>query len=175
VSGDRTPAAALSLWRLEEQGAGDWELTGIEPRPLHRGWPLYEPPGHFAQGSILDCSASDLIDFAVRQALGRNSGGWWECDLSDDSLTWTAGIYEMFGLPQGAKVSREDAVALYSEESRAAMQRLRSYAIENQRPFVLDARIRPPGAAEERWMRLIAAPVVEGGRTVRLHGLKLWV
>jgi PAS domain-containing protein len=150
-------------------------LTGIEPRPLHRGWPLYEPAGHFAAGSMLDCSAADLADFAARQALGRNRGGWWECDLSDDSLTWTAGIYELFGLPQGARISRDEAVAFYSEESREAMQRLRTYAIEKHQPFVLDARIRPAGAAEDRWMRLIAAPVVEDGVTVRLHGLKLWL
>jgi PAS domain-containing protein len=150
-------------------------LTATEPRPLHRGWPLYEVPRRFELGSILDCAHDDLADFAVRQALGHNRGGWWDCDLADNRLTWTAGVYDIFGLPQGAEVARDEAVAFYCEDSRAALERLRSYSIARQRGFVLDARIRPAGGAAVRWMRVIAAPVFEDGRAVQLHGLKLWL
>lgn len=150
-------------------------MNPIEPRPLHRGWPLHEPPRHFELGCLLDNPNSDLADFAVRQALGHNRAGWWECDLSNDSLTWTAGVYEIFGLPQGAVVTRAEAIALYCEESRVAMERLRSDAIAQQRGFVLDARIRPASGGPERWMRLIGSPDCEGGRSDRLHGLKLWL
>jgi hypothetical protein len=148
-------------------------LTGIEPRPLHSGWLLNEPPRHFEAGFILDCNPAELTDFAVRQALGHKRSGWWECDLSDDSLTWTAGVYEIFGLAQGTVVTRDEAVSLYCEESRASMERLRSYSIANRTGFVLDARIKPANGEPRRWMRLIAAPVCEGDRIVRLHGLKL--
>lgn len=98
--------------------------------------------------------------------------GLWECDLSDDSLIWSGGIYDIFGLPRGATVSRDEAVSLYAEDSRASMERLRAYAIKHRRGFTLDAKIRP-ASGPSRWMRLIAAPVCEGGRVVRLHGLKL--
>ncbi|HEY4070966.1 MAG TPA: hypothetical protein VGM04_05350, partial [Sphingomicrobium sp.] len=99
--------------------------------------------------------------------------GWWECDLSDNSLTWTVGVYEIFGLAQGAVVTRDEAVRLYCEESRAAMERLRSYSIANRTGFVLDAQIKPANGEPLRWMRLIGAPVYEGDRPARLHGLKL--
>ena len=95
-----------------------------------------------------------------------------ECDLGDDSLIWSGGVYDIFGLPRGAAVSRDEAVALYAEDSRARMERLRSYAIRHRRGFTIDAEIRP-ASGQVRWMRLIAAPVCEGERVVRLHGLKL--
>jgi len=85
-------------------------LTGIEPRPLHCGWPLYEAPRHFELGRLLDASAADLADFAVRQALGHKRAGWWECDLATSALTWTAGVYEIFDLPQGASITRDEAL-----------------------------------------------------------------
>jgi len=142
---------------------------------LHRGWPLHEPTRHFELGSTLECSASGLADFAVRQVLGHARAGWWECDLADNSLTWTAGVFEILGVPQGAALKRDEALALYCEESRAAMERLRSYSITQQQSFVIDARIKPASGGPERWMRLIGAPVIEDGKPVRLHGLKLWL
>ncbi|HEX3677433.1 MAG TPA: hypothetical protein VHU79_08600 [Sphingomicrobium sp.] len=150
-------------------------MTTIEPRPLNRGWPLFEAPRRFELGSIFDCAPSDLADFAVRQALGHNRAGWWECDLADNGLTWTSGVYDIFGLPQTAAITRNEAAALYFEDSRGAMERLRSYSIAHRHGFVLDARIRPVSGEARRWMRLIAAPVCEQGRSVRLHGLKLWL
>lgn len=145
----------------------------IEPRPLYSGWPLHEVGRHFELGSIIEIGPGELAHFAVRQALGRNRAGWWECDLSDNSLTWTAGVYEIFGLPEGAPVTRQEAVALYSEPSRSAMERLRNYSIANRAAFVIDAKIRPASGEPERWMRLIGAPVWENGRVAKLEGLKL--
>ena len=52
------------------------------------------------------------------------------------------------------------------------MERLRSYAIEHKRGFTLDAEIRP-AVGGRRSMRLIAAPVCDGDKVIRLHGLKL--
>jgi hypothetical protein len=69
-------------------------------------------------------------------------------------------------------VRRDEAVAFYGEDSRAKMERLRSYAIRHKRGFTLDVEIRA-AVGESRWVRLIAAPVCEGNRVARLHGLKL--
>lgn len=150
-------------------------MSSFEPRPLSIGWPLYEPRRQFELGSLLGCAADDLSDFAVRQALGRNRAGWWECDLAKNALTWTSGVYEIFGLPPDAAITRSEAVGLYTEGSRSAMERLRSYSIAHGGAFVLDAEVRPASGGANRWMRLIGAPVTEEGRTVRLHGLKLWL
>lgn len=52
------------------------------------------------------------------------------------------------------------------------MERLRSYAIGHKRGFTLDTEIRP-AVGGNRWMRLIAAPVCDGEKVQKLHGLKL--
>lgn len=71
-------------------------------------------------------------------------------------------------------MTRDEAVALYAEDSRAVMEKLRAYAIRHRRGFTLDVEIRP-ATAPRRWMRLIAAPVLAGDNIVRLQGLKFLV
>ena len=147
-------------------------MKATEPLPLHHSWPLYEQPRHFELGYILNCAVTDVVEPSEVGGLGVHHVGCWECNLADNSLIWSGGVYDIFGLPRGAAISRTDAVALYSEESRAAMERLRAHAIEHKQGFTLDAELRPM-VGGRRWMRLIAAPVCVGDQVVRLHGLKL--
>ena len=150
-------------------------MKPTEPLALHHSWPLFERRRHFDLGYVYSCPPSDSTLFAAsddyKQELARRGVGLWACDLSDNSLTWSGEVYDIFGLPRGANVRREEAVALYAEDSRAVMERLRAYAIKHRRGFTLDAEIRP-SLTGSRWMRLTAAPVFEGSRIVRLHGLK---
>jgi PAS domain-containing protein len=147
-------------------------MNAIEPLALHCSWPIYEKARHFELGSLLSCAVIDVVGPARVGELGIHHAGCWECDLtSGDALTWSGGVYDIFGLPRGVRISRDEAAALYSEESRAAMERLRNYAIRHKRGFTLDAQIRP-ATGGSRWMRLIAVPVIEEDRAVRLHGLK---
>ena len=150
-------------------------MRATEPLQLHHSWPLNEQPRRFELGCVLNCAVTDIIEPAEVGRLGVHHAGCWECDLADNGLTWSGGVYDIFGLPRGAPVSRDEAAALYGAESRAAMERLRAYAIEHKRGFTLDTEIFAAAGGERRWMRLIAAPVCEGGRVVRLHGLKLIV
>lgn len=82
--------AAHSLFAEEgPRGPGAKEsakLISIEPRPLHRGWPLFEASRHFELGSVFDCNEGDLPEFVMRQVLGHTRAGWWECDLSNNGL-----------------------------------------------------------------------------------------
>jgi diguanylate cyclase (GGDEF)-like protein/PAS domain S-box-containing protein len=97
--------------------------------------------------------------------------GAWECDLDTNVLTWTDAVFDVFGLPRGARISREDTVALYSEESREEMERLRANAIARNQSFTMDAKIfRPDG--RQRWMRLTAGVMSREGRPTHLYGLK---
>ena len=139
---------------------------------LHHSWPLFERSKHFELGHVLNSSATDALEPAEVGALGSPHAGVWECDLIDNSLLWSGGVYDIFGLPRFAKVSRNEAIALYSEKSRVEMERLRAYAIRHKRGFTLDVEILP-AVGNRRWMRLIAAPVLDGEHAVRLHGLKL--
>jgi PAS domain-containing protein len=147
-------------------------LQAAKPVPLHHTWPLFERPRQFDLGHILNCEVIDMVKPSEVGQLGIHHAGCWECDLADDSLLWSGGVYDIFGLPREMEITREETIRLYSEESRALMERLRAYAIKHRRGFTLDVEIRA-AIGEVRWMRLIAAPVCDGNRAVRLHGLKL--
>jgi PAS domain-containing protein len=143
-----------------------------EPLELHHSWPLLEQARHFELGHVLSSVVIDLIRPIVTGDLAVHHAGCWECDLADDSLLWSGGVYDLFGLPRAIPVTREHAVSFYCENSRAAMERLRSHAIRYRRGFTLDAEIRP-AVGGTRWMRLVAAPTCNGNRVTGLHGLKL--
>jgi PAS domain-containing protein len=146
----------------------------FERLPLTHSWPLAEQGRHFDLGCILNSVITDGIAPPVVGEVGTQHAGCWECDLSDNSLIWSGGVYDIFGLPRLARLTRDEAIALYAEESRAKMEALRAHAIRHRRGFTLDAEIRP-AVGSKRWMRLICAPVLEGDRPVRLHGLKLLI
>jgi hypothetical protein len=137
-------------------------------------WPLAEQPEHFELGCILSSAAIDLVEPVAVGTLSVQHAGLWECNLADNSLVWSGGVFDIFGLPRGAVVSREEAVRFYAEDSRAAMERLRSHAIRARCGFTIDVEI-TPAVGTRRSMRLIGAPVCdpESGEVMRLHGLKL--
>ena len=147
-------------------------MSIVDPLVLSNSWPLWEQPRHFELGHVLNCAVTDIIEPALTGQLGLHHVGCWECDLADNSLIWSGGVYDIFGLPRGVQVSRNEAVGRYSEESRARMESLRTYAIRHRRGFTLDVDIQPV-TGRTRSVRLIAAPVCDDGRAVRLHGLKL--
>lgn len=154
-------------------------LKPTHPLPVHHSWPLYERDRFFALGQLrgdemLD-PIPDIVDVAERPGSPHIRVGEWDCDLTDNNrLRWSDEVHDIFGIPRGAVVRREEAVALYAEESRAAMERLRAYAIRHRRGFTIDVEICPV-TTPRRWMRLIAAPVCEADRVVRLQGLKFLV
>ena len=127
-----------------------------------------EPAGCFALGQVL---MSPSMDVDLDQYDGADDVGSWQCDLTNhDALTWSDKVYEIFGLPLGSQVEREDAVAKYREHSRGVLERLRSYAIHRKCGFMLDAAINSLG--DTRWVRILAAPVIDNGRVIGLRGLK---
>jgi hypothetical protein len=155
-----------------ERGIAVGTVASVESIELHNTWPLWEQPRQFELGRILNSVITDLVDPPQVGILGLHHAGCWECNLKDDSLTWSGGVYDIFGLPRGAPISRDEAVARYCENSRAVMESLRTYAIRHKRGFTIDVEIHAAIGAN-RWMRLIAAPVCDGDRVVALHGLKM--
>jgi diguanylate cyclase (GGDEF)-like protein/PAS domain S-box-containing protein len=97
--------------------------------------------------------------------------GAWSCDLESDRLTWTRGVFEIFGLPSQRFPDRRAIVALYDEEARESLERERRRAIETCSGFALEAGItRPDGG--RRWIRITAATRSSGGRAHTLFGMK---
>ena len=97
--------------------------------------------------------------------------GVWECDLANNALTWTDGVYDLFEMPRGAALDREETAALYHPESRAEMERLRAEAIRTCGSFTLDAQF-TTAKGNVRWMRLSADIECENGVALRIFGSK---
>lgn len=148
------------------------QVTSPTLLALTHSWPLWEQSRRFELGHILNSAITDAMEPLTIGDISAHHAGCWECDLTDDSLVWSGGVYDIFGLQRGLPVTRGEAVALYSESSRAAMDRLRTFSIKHKRGFTLDAEIHAANG-DSRWMRLIAAPICVDDQVVRLHGIKL--
>lgn len=128
---------------------------------------LSEPAGRFALGHVFSSSQGFAHPTTANDGIGH-----WRCDITDDNkLTWSKEVYELFGIPPGSQVKRDEAVARYSEQSKSVLERLRTFAIGHKCGFILDAAITAEGAGSH-WIRLIAFPILEAGRVVGLQGLK---
>ena len=127
-----------------------------------------EPAGTFTEGHVF-VNAPDISGADRDPCLG-----YWRCDISHhDELTWSGEVYALFGLPDETPVTREWAVQRYSEQSRRALEHVRTYALKRKLGFILDVEIFPEGGAS-RWIRILALPVLakRDGRVVGLEGLK---
>ncbi len=142
-------------------------MIATEPLPLNHSWPLWMA-SRFDLGRIIESAAG--TDAAP--PLETIDAGAWSCDLSDQQLTWSAPVKRLFGFtPEDAAPNRERVLRRYDEASRAAIERLRAYAIQHRRGFLLDAALRPVDGYR-RWVRLVAIPVCQGSSVVRLAGYK---
>lgn len=105
-------------------------------------------------------------DFGLAVAHG------WQCELASEALTWSDGVFELFGIAPGTRIDRREILLFYDEQSRAILERVRAEAVARCGSFTLEARIiRLDGAA--RWMRITAdAAAGSGGRPRLLHGTK---
>lgn len=105
------------------------------------------------------------------QAFGHSRVGAWECDLATERLTWTSGVYDIFGYPIGNPLRRANIVDLYIDESRRNMELARAEVIRSGCSLSLDTEIRT-WCGESRWMRLSINMAAEDGRPVRIYGAK---
>jgi hypothetical protein len=140
---------------------------------LAQTWALSQQSLQFELGHVLNCAATDAITPIHVGALGLHHAGLWECLISDCSLIWSGGVYDLFGLERGHAVTRDQAIAHYTEDSRVKLERLRSYAIKHKLGFTVDVQIRAAAVGEIRQMRVIAAPYEDENGEMRLQGLKL--
>ena len=112
-------------------------------------------------------SALELYDHAASVV----PMGAWSCDLANERLAWTGGVFDIFGLSNEQALERRVILEAYDEQSRELLERRRSHAIETCSGFSLDARIlRPDGT--ERWIRITAATRNSNGRARTLYGMK---
>lgn len=96
--------------------------------------------------------------------------GLWACDLATEALTWSDGVYDLFGLPRGSALDRAATAARYTPESRIALECLRVAAIRDKTGFALDAEIEVDDT--RRWIRIVARVECVDGKAARLVGSK---
>ena len=122
-----------------------------------------------------DRAASTLPDdIRIRlydQALSGARIGAWECELATERLSWTQGVYDIFGYPQSNPLRRSSIVDLYIDESKRNMELARAEVIRSGRPVTLDTEIRT-WRGESRWMRLSINAVQGVGKPARIFGSK---
>lgn len=142
-------------------------MRPIEPLPLNHSWPLSDLHRHLAPVALDSRIARNDV------ALAERGLGLFHCDLATDTLSWTAGVYDLFGLERDSQVSRTLALSLYAPDSRQPLETLRAYAIRHRRGFTVDVDIDQADGGGRCTMRLVAAPILDdGGKTVALHGVK---
>ncbi|MES2336593.1 MAG: PAS domain-containing protein [Pseudomonadota bacterium] len=125
----------------------------------------------YAAPAILTAQPLVRLDETTLDVVAPCLPAAWQCNLADDSLTWDAGVFDLFGLARDTRLERPATVAMYTDHSRAMLDRLRSHAIATGGSFTFEAQIvRPSG--EKRWMRVSADTVVTGGRVTHLYGTK---
>lgn len=134
-------------------------MLPTEPLQLHHSWPIFERGVRLPHG-ILE----------VGYHPGLPDDGPFCCDLTANTLAWSDSTFALFGLPTGRTPVRDVVLPMYRPDSRSALERLRAHAIRHRRGFTIDTEVDAPGQPL-RWIRIVAVPEVEGGRTVRLRGL----
>ena len=107
----------------------------------------------------------------VERASATARIGIWSCSLPDETLTWSDGIYDLFELPRGSEINRARTLAMYTPESAAQMNALRSQAIATLGDFNFDAEITTT-TGKRRWMRITATVDGLDGRPRRIFGMK---
>lgn len=115
----------------------------------------------------MDGVARQLYD----QAIASAAIGAWECRLDGEALSWTDGVYDLFGFRRGSTLSRAATLDHYEDQSRREMQAHRARALSAGQGFLLDCRIKN-ARGEARWMRLVLGAQNENGRITRIFGSK---
>lgn len=123
-----------------------------------------------ASGSVPPLAADNPAQLYA-QAAALTAMGAWSCDLSSQALSWTEGVFHIFGASLHRQMDRRETLEFYTEESRALLEQLRSRAIAEGSGFSMEAQIvRADG--QRRWMRINAAVRMEQGRASALYGMK---
>jgi diguanylate cyclase (GGDEF)-like protein len=97
--------------------------------------------------------------------------GVWECDLTTETLHWSAGTYDMFDIQRGAPLVRTQTLSCYPAHSLKILEAIRSRAIARRESFNLDAEIFT-GQGHRRWIRITAMVDCAGGPPRSLYGIK---
>ncbi|MGE0062368.1 MAG: diguanylate cyclase [Xanthobacteraceae bacterium] len=129
---------------------------------------------------LVEAQARVIRDYEATEARSRETFerataaarlGMWECDLTTETLQWSGGTYDMFGIERASPLVRKQTLPRYSVRSLEALEKIRSESLAQRKGFNLDADI-VTARGIQRWIRITAVVDCAGNRPVRLFGMK---
>lgn len=104
--------------------------------------------------------------FALAQGFARV--GSWEWDIASGSVTWTEGVYRLFGLPPGTPITFALFLELIHPQDRATVRDALARTLEEGVDYEVEAR----AARGDRWLHSRGDVLRDSdGRAVRMYGL----
>lgn len=100
-------------------------------------------PGPATQRVVLATLIPRDDNAAIMEQLQQDAGvGTWEWDLDKDQLSWSQGVYEMFGLdPNRFEASYEAYLSVVHPDDREPVDRHVNASMENSEPYEIEYRI----------------------------------
>jgi PAS domain S-box-containing protein len=116
-------------------------------------------------------SGEDLTDHQPHICAERFLVGSWDWDISQDSATWSQGMYEIYGLEPGTAHTLDIALQRIHEDDRAAVTEAIEWALATGESYAASHRIvRPDGVV--RWLYSAGRVFIgEDGEPERMRGL----
>jgi len=95
--------------------------------------------------------------------------GGWQVDIPEMTTSWTDEVAKIHDLEPGTKISVEEGIGFYHENSREKITRAVNDAIEKLKPFDLELQI-VSAKGVTKWVRTIGKPIMKDGHLVKIIG-----
>jgi DNA-binding SARP family transcriptional activator len=123
------------------------------------------------QPTVVDCSSGPSFANLYETVERTLNMGAWECDLITGHVCWTPGTFNLFGVPVGSTIRREEILEQYESRSREHLEAVRAEAIRHGTGFSIAVDIATRGGFKKR-LRINAAVESRDGVPVRVFGTK---
>lgn len=78
----------------------------------------------------------------LAEALDRSNIGYWEWDFGDDTLTWSLGLFGVFGVPEQSRPTYANWLELIHLEDRAMTNRVHLKAAATGEGYIMSYRVK---------------------------------
>lgn len=154
--------------RLYEAVAGVLKVDhGVEPSTQSRALRERLLPPITVVDHTNGANLGDLYE-AIEHRLKM---GAWECDLISGHVCWTPGTFDLFGVPVGSTIRREEILDQYETGSRERLEDARAEAIRHGTGFSIEVDIATRAGIKKRLL-IKAAVERRDGKPMRIFGTK---